>query len=98
MFDRTPYSTLTSVVVTIWTLIASGVCGQPGERSSPAPTQDATILFDGSNQDAWLSQEYKKWEESDGPADWTIVDGGVLEVVSNAGSLITRQKFGDFTL
>lgn len=97
MFDNTLYSTFTPAVVAICTLIATSVCGQPAERSTSAPPQDAIILFDGSNQDAWLSQVYKKWEESDGPADWTIVEG-VLEVAPNAGSLITRQKFGDFTL
>jgi hypothetical protein len=98
MLNDSAFSKLVLAAVTICSSIASNVCAQKAERSSSAPPQDAIILFDGSNQDAWLGQTYKKWEESDGPADWKIVDGGVLEVVPNAGSLITRQKFGDFTL
>jgi hypothetical protein len=63
-----------------------------------APPKGAIILFDGTNQDAWLSQANKKWEESDGPADWKITEDGALEVVPNAGSLISRERFGDFKL
>jgi hypothetical protein len=95
MFNKPIYATLPPAVVTLCAVVATSVCARSAERSSTAPPQDAIILFDGSNQDAWLSQVYKKWEESDGPADWNIVEGGVLEVVPNAGSLITRQKFGD---
>ena len=59
---------------------------------------DATVLFDGRNQDAWQSQTNKKWVESDGAPDWTITASGELEVVPNAGSLISKQKFGDFKI
>jgi hypothetical protein len=65
---------------------------------SAKPPKEAVVLFDGKNQDAWLSQANKKWEDSDGPADWKITEDGALEVVPNVGSLITKQKFGDFTL
>jgi hypothetical protein len=58
----------------------------------------AIILFDGRNQDAWLSQMDRQWEKSDGPADWKVTPEGSLEVVPGAGSLITKQKFGDFKL
>ena len=82
------------------TTLAAGAAALLGETAagpnSPPPA-NAIVLFNGENQDAWLSQTYKKWEESDGPADWKITDAGALEVVPNAGSLISRKKFGDFT-
>ena len=55
-------------------------------------------MFDGSNQDAWLSQMDRRWEDSDGPADWKITSEGWLEVVPGAGSLITKQRWRDFQL
>ena len=82
-------------------------CGVTSGAESPAaatatantsPPHDAIVLFDGANQNAWLSQTSKKWEESDGAADWKITNDGVLEVVPNAGSLISKQKFGDFKM
>ena len=66
--------------------------------TNPAPPQDAIILFDGADQDAWHSQTNKKWEESDGAADWKLTQNGALEVVPNAGSLISKQRFGDFKI
>ena len=66
--------------------------------ASTSPPKQAVILFDGSNLDAWSSQTNKKWEESDGKADWKITKDGALEVVPNAGSLISKQKFGDFEI
>ena len=62
------------------------------------PPKGAIVLFGGSNLDAWASQKDRKWVEADGPADWKIREDGSLEVVPGAGSLITRQKFGDFKL
>jgi 3-keto-disaccharide hydrolase len=59
---------------------------------------NAIVLFDGSNLDAFFSQKTKSWEESDGPADWKILDGGILEVVPDSGSLITKRRFGDMKL
>jgi hypothetical protein len=56
------------------------------------------VLFDGTKLDAWSSQKAKSWEEADGPADWKILEAGVLEVVPGAGSLITKQRFGDIKL
>jgi hypothetical protein len=63
-----------------------------------APPADAIALFDGHNLDAWLSQKERQWESGDGPADWTIEPDGALQVVTGAGSLITKQRFGDFQL
>ena len=39
-----------------------------------------------------------KWEETDGPADWKILEDGSLEVVPGAGSLISKRRFGDCKL
>jgi peroxiredoxin len=72
------------------------------DDSSPTfnapPSDGAIILFDGTNLDAWASQRDRKWEESDGPADWKILPDGALEVIPGAGSLITKRKFGDCRL
>lgn len=62
------------------------------------PPAGAIVLFDGNHLDAWRSQTLKRWEDADGPADWTIRPDGVLEVVPGAGSLITAQRFGDCRL
>ena len=66
--------------------------------SDGSPPKNSTVLFDGTNLDAWNSQTNKKWEDSDGAADWTITKDGALEVVPNAGSLISKQSFGDFKI
>jgi hypothetical protein len=62
------------------------------------PPNGSIVLFDGTDLSAWLSQKDRKWEDTDGPADWKIQDDGSLEVVPGAGSLITMQRFGDFRL
>lgn len=71
---------------------------QPSPTLNAPPPQDAIVLFDGSNLHSWASQANKKWEESDGPADWKIIPGEGVEVVSGAGSIITKQRFSDFKL
>src|SRR5262245_10980635 len=70
---------------------------QTGASSAVLPG-NALVLFDGRNLDSWLSQKDRHWEESDGAADWKILKDGALEVIPGAGSLITKQKFGDFKL
>lgn len=58
----------------------------PGERFSQgaSPPSDATVLFDGSNLDAW----------SGGP--WKLVDGAME--VNDTGNVQTREHFGSCQL
>jgi hypothetical protein len=58
---------------------------QPGKAPS-----DATVLFDGSNLDAWQT-------EKGGPAKWKVANG-YMEVVRGTGDIVTRRKFGDYQL
>jgi hypothetical protein len=52
------------------------------------PPDGATVLFDGTNLDAWLGAD-------GGPANWRTVDES-LEVAS--GDIYTRAEFGDLQL
>jgi CubicO group peptidase (beta-lactamase class C family) len=54
------------------------------------PPEDAIILFDGTNLDAWKS-------DSGGPAKWRVT-GGVLETVPGAGMIETKERYGDIQL
>ena len=89
---------LVSVLLVTNAANAAEAVSAPAGAEDTTPPKNALVLFDGTNQDAWLSQTNKKWEESDGPADWKITGAGVLEVVPNAGSLISREKFRDFRI
>jgi hypothetical protein len=51
-----------------------------------APPSDAIVLFDGSNQDAWVSNRDKS------PAQWIVADG-VLTVGKATGSIETKRSF-----
>ena len=50
--------------------------------------EGAKVLFDGTNLDQWTHQNGKN------PAAWTVADG-VMTVAKGAGSIITKEKFGD---
>jgi hypothetical protein len=63
-----------------------------------APPKGAVVLIDGKNLDAWAKKNGKSWLEEDGPARWKVVEGGVVEVVTNSDCIITHQKFGDCKL
>lgn len=62
----------------------------PGATDS-APPSDAIILFNGKNEDEWVSAQDHT------PARW-IVHDGVLTVNKAAGNIETRRTFRDYQL
>lgn len=66
----------------------------PGTFSTPEqsgkPPSDAIVLFDGKDLSQWQSNR-------GGPPRWTLQDGYV-QTVGRAGSLVTKQSFGDCQL
>jgi hypothetical protein len=68
-------------------------------RLNAQPPHNAIVLFDGTNMNQWTRHAPKKWLVPDGPADnWKLLADGILEVVPGAGSIITKQQFGDCQL
>jgi hypothetical protein len=63
----------------------------PAAKSGGAPS-DAIILFDGKNQDEWVSARDGKT-----PSDWVITQG-VLTVNKHAGSIETKRSFTNYQL
>jgi hypothetical protein len=63
----------------------------PAPATPAKPPADATVLFDGTNLDAW-HKDHKPTEA----AAWRVVDG-VMEVTST-GNIETKQEFGDCQL
>ncbi len=61
---------------------------------APGPSSDATVLFDGTNLSQWQS-----WAIGGkvGPPKWKV-ENGYCELLPGAGSLITRESFGDCQL
>jgi hypothetical protein len=59
---------------------------QPGQ-----PPSDAIVLFNGRDLSNWQA------EKKDGPAKWLVKDG-VMQVVPKAGSIRTKEEFGDCQL
>src|SRR4030042_335948 len=55
-----------------------------------APPSDAIVLFDGTSLSQWEGEE-------GGAAGWKI-ENGILTIVPGAGSIQTRQSFGDIQL
>lgn len=65
----------------------------PGVNNT-APPSDAIVLFDGKNEDEWVSVKDHT------PAQWTVADG-VLTVSKNpatGGSIETKRKFKNYQL
>ncbi len=56
----------------------------PGAQTGAAPS-DATVLFNGTDLSQWTGKPWK-------------VENGYVEVVPNAGSIRTRETFGDVQL
>jgi hypothetical protein len=62
----------------------------PGETPG-APPSDAIVLFDGKNEDEWISAQDHT------PAKWIVADG-LLTVAKSAGSIETRRHFHNYQL
>jgi hypothetical protein len=62
----------------------------PG-ATSDAPPSDAIILFDGKNEDEWVSAQDHT------PAKW-VVAHGLLTVAKGTGNIETRRAFKDYQL
>jgi len=65
------------------------VAGQ-GSAGPAAVPADAVVLFDGKDLSQWVS-------DSGEPAGWTVRDG-FFEVKPEAGSIQTRESFGDIQM
>jgi len=63
----------------------------PGKTCGDAPS-DAIILFDGTNQDQWVSAQDRTQ-----PANWDVHDG-IWTVNKKAGNIETKQKFTNYQL
>ena len=74
----------------VWTPVPPIVT--PGATDS-APPSDAIVLFDGKNQDQWVSAQ------DHSPAQWVVANG--IFTVSKAkgvGNIETKRKFKDYQL
>ena len=61
-------------------------------KGTPAP-EGAIVLFDGKKLDGWIGRNNNK------AAEWTLLDGGVMEVKKGSGDILTEKKFdGNFKL
>lgn len=62
----------------------------PGANNT-APPSDAIVLFDGKNEDEWVSAQDKS------PAQWTVADG-LLTVAKGKGNIETKHTFRNYQL
>src|SRR5580698_2179670 len=72
----------------VWTPVPPIVT--PGATDS-APPSDAIVLFDGKNEDEWVSAQDHT------PARWIVTDG-VLLVAKGTGNIETKRSFKDYQL
>jgi len=64
----------------------------PGAACADAPS-DAIILFDGKNEDEWVSAQDQS------PAQWVVHDGIMtVKKGSGGGNIETKRKFKDYQL
>ena len=65
----------------------------PGRVAAPVPApSDAIVLFDGASLAGWRNAD-----KPDAAATWKVADG-YMEVVRGAGTIESRQAFGDVQL
>jgi hypothetical protein len=64
----------------------------PGARPGDAPS-DAIVLFDGQDLSRWETRN----RQGVRPAGWKV-ENGYMEVTPGAGSIMTKEKFGDVQL
>jgi hypothetical protein len=58
-----------------------------------APPSDAIILFDGKNEDEWVSAQDHT------PAQWVVVDGTLMvKKASGVGNIETKRRFKNYQL
>ncbi len=73
----------------------------PGTSSTPdrtgGPPSDAIVLFDGKDLSKWQTQPTAKDAGKMTDARWKV-ENGYLQVARGAGSIITRENFGDIQL
>jgi len=67
----------------------------PGARPADPPS-DAIVLFGGKDLSQWLEQGKRDKGGDVGPPSWRV-ENGYMEV-AGAGSIFTREKFGDVQL
>lgn len=64
----------------------------PGAACPAPPPSDAIVLFDGSNQDQWVSTQ-----DRNQPANWNVHDG-IWTVNKHAGNIETKRTFTNYQL
>lgn len=62
----------------------------PATAWTVAPPSDATVLFGGT--------DLSRWEKDGGGGAGWKVENGYVEVVPNAGGIVSRDRFGDVQL
>jgi hypothetical protein len=72
----------------VWSPVPAVVT--PGATNA-APPSDAIVLFDGKNEDEWVSAQDHT------PAKWVVGDG-VLLVAKGTGNIETKRSFKDYQL
>jgi hypothetical protein len=81
----------------------------PGSTTSTlglAPPDDAVVLFDGSNLDAWKPFSFLKINPNDDQKEvqWKLLDGDAMQIAFEFKGkrrkqfLCTKEKFGDYRL